>query len=117
MTHSQLEILQHSLGVDIYGRIPEGFDYFTRNYFCSGEGCDTNPDCLALVNLGFMGVYPKSGNCLDYYVTPAGVKAIAEQSPNPPKLTAGQKRYREWLNIADAYPDGTFGDWLKRKKV
>lgn len=115
MTTRQLKILQHSIGVDQYGRIPRGWDHFTRNFFCAGDGCDTDPDCNALVSLGFMGIYPKRGDCTDYFVTEAGKKAVADQSPNPPKRTKGQERYREWLNVSDVFPDWTFGDWLKNR--
>ena len=97
MTSHQLKILQHTLGVDQYGR---GQQY--RNYFCAGDGCDTDPHCKALVEMGFMGVYPKRKfceNCTDYYVTEAGKKAMALESPYPPTLTPGQKRYRHWLNM------------------
>lgn len=39
-----------------------------------------------------------------------GEKAVAEQSPAPPKLSRSQKRYRAFLN-ADS--DLTFREWLK----
>ena len=114
MTPNQLQILQHSLGLDQYG---QGRMY--RNYFCSGDGCDPDPHCKALVELGFMGIYRKRAfceNCTDYYVTEAGKKAMIAESPAPPKLTPGQKRYREWLECADCFPDWTFGDYLKNRK-
>jgi hypothetical protein len=106
LTRRQLEILQHSLGVDKYGR---GKHY--RNHFCAGG--DDVEVCKSLVDLGFMETFTRS--YLPYYncrVTDAGVKAMEENSPNPPKLTRSQKRYREWLQVGDCF-DGSFGDWLK----
>jgi len=35
MTTRQLEILQHTLGVDQYGQTPKGYTPYTRNHFCA----------------------------------------------------------------------------------
>ncbi len=111
MTTAQLHILQHSLGVDQYGRGSEN-----RNHFCAG-GADEDI-CKELIALGYMKqhhtteVFPYF-NCS---VTEEGKKAMRRESPPPPKLTAGQVRYREWLRVADVFPDWDFGDWLKHRK-
>ena len=108
MTKPQLEILQHSLGVDQYGR---GARY--RNYFVGSD-----PACRELVALGYMREYPASeltGGDPLFRVTQDGVKAMLAESPNPPKLTRGQRRYREWLSSGAADCGYPFGDWLKRK--
>jgi hypothetical protein len=120
LTARQLEILQHALGVDEYGRSPKGanlsYDGFCRNFFCAG-GKDEDI-CRELVEMGYMRqratteVYPYF-NCS---VTDAGQKAMREESPKPPKLTPGQKRYKEWLEVADCFPDWSFGDWLKHRR-
>lgn len=111
LTARQLEILQHSLGVDEYGR---GQQY--RNFFCAGEGDEDV--CRELIALGFMRqhrtteVYPY----LNCSVTNEGRRAMFACSPKPPRLTRAQRRYQEWLRIADVY-DITFGEWLKRQKA
>lgn len=106
---SGLHILQHSLGVDQYGR---GQQY--RNYFATGSGSDDYDHCVALVEQGLM-VSRKSGLAPDmdlFHVTPDGKAYVAEHSPPPPKLTRAQRRYREFLN-ADS--SESFGEWLKRQ--
>lgn len=100
----QLEILQHALGVDQYGR---GEMY--RNHFCAG---DADEDvCRELVAFGFMVTFTRS--YLPYYnctVTEEGKAAMLEQSPKPPNLTRGQQRYRAFLK-ADV--DRPFIEWPK----
>lgn len=109
MTPQQLHILQHSLGVDQYGR---GTMY--RNHFVTGTGSLDHPDCMALVEAGFMTRHdgeklPFGGD--DYFqVTKAGKKAMQAQSPQPPKPTRGQARYQRYL---DADSGLSFGQWLK----
>lgn len=110
MTPSQLQILQHALGVDEYGRTTKGFTPYTRNFFCAGEGDE--PTCRELVALGFMVQHQRRAD-LPYFncsVTEAGKKAMHAASPAPPKLSRSQKRYRNWL---DADCDMSFGEWMK----
>lgn len=105
MTAKQLEILQHALGVDQYGR---GRMY--RNHFCAGG--DDEAVCRELVAMGYMcqhattDVFPYF-NCS---VTDAGKRAMREASPKPPKLTRAQRRYRAFL---DSDTDLSFLEWLK----
>ncbi len=102
MTAEQLQILQHSLGVDQYGR---GEMY--RNHFCAG-GDDE------LVALGYMQQHATT-DWLPYYnvsVTDAGKQAMLNESPNRPKLTRSQQRYRDFL---DADCGMSFFEWLKKK--
>jgi hypothetical protein len=104
MTVRQLEILQHSLGVDQYG---QGQMY--RNHFCAGGGDEHT--CRELVEMGYMATFTRS--YLPYYnctVTEAGKAAMMAESPKPPKLTRSQKRYREFL---DADTGRSFIEWLK----
>lgn len=66
---------------------------------------------VKLVALGYMETFERK--YLPYYnctVTEAGKAAMLEQSPKPPKLTRGQKRYRRFL---DADTGESFGEWLK----
>lgn len=107
MTPRQLEILQHALGADKYGRRHRFGD---RNHFCAGVSDE--PDCRALVALGFMQQHRTTEhwpyfNCS---ATEAGMLAMRTESPAPPKLSRSQKRYRAYLN-ADC--DMSFGEWMK----
>lgn len=104
LTPRQLEILQHSLGVDQYG---QGQRY--RNHFCAGAGDE--PTCRELVEMGYMETFVRS--YLPYYnctVTEPGKAAMLAQSPQPPKLTRSQERYRRFLH---ADTGESFGEWLK----
>ena len=108
MTAEHLHILQHSLGVDSYGRGPR-----YRNHYCAG-GSDIEK-CRELVGLGFM--QEQSGSALTggdplFTVTRDGIEAVAEQSPAPPKLTRGQRRYRAYLRADFGM---SFGDWLRHE--
>lgn len=108
MTPQQLHILQHSLGLDRYGR---GNAY--RNHFCTGKGSTDHPDCMALVELGFMIRHadkPLHGGDDLFTVTVLGRAAVAAHSPAPPRLSPGQQRYRDWL-AADSTM--TFMEWLR----
>jgi hypothetical protein len=104
LSQKQLEILQHSLGVDEYGR-----GQMFRNHFCAG-GVDEDI-CRELVSIGYMETFTRSW--LPYYnciVTDAGKSAMLEQSPKPPKLTRSQLRYRSYLN---ADTGKSFRSWLE----
>jgi hypothetical protein len=96
-----LHILQHSLGVDQYGR---GNQY--RNYFATGPGCDNFGQCNELVSLGFMedhGPLQVAGGLHYFAVTPNGIDVVAFQSPLPPKVSRGRQRYLDYLEIADCF--------------
>lgn len=104
LTKEQLHILQHSLGVDEYGR----GDMYRNRYVC-----DPNAEMDALVALGMMmdrGGQPIAGGMHCYQVTDAGKIAMRRESPRPPKLTRSQLRYRAFLN-ADI--GCTFFEYLK----
>jgi hypothetical protein len=105
MTPRQLEILQHSLGVDQYGR---GQQY--RNHFCAGD--DDEAVCRELIELGYMQQH-RTTELFPYFncsVTEAGRWAMLAASPKPPKLTRSQQRYREFL---DADSGLSFIEWIK----
>lgn len=110
MDTKQLHILQHSLGLDEYGR-----GTFYRNHFVTGEGSKDHADCMALVAAGFMTV--RNGNELSggddvFRVTDDGKRAAVESSPAPPKLTRSQQNYQDYLDY-----DGSlsFIEFLKMK--
>lgn len=105
MNANQLQILQHSLGLDQYGQGPQ-----YRNHFCAG-GMDEEV-CQSLVEAGYMQQHPTT-EAYPYYncsVTRAGKEAVLRESPKPPKLSRSQRRYREFLKADTGYG---FGEWLK----
>ena len=109
MTKQQLQIIQHSLGVDEYGRIPRGFDDYTRNYFCAGG--DDETVCRELIAMGYMRQHQATA-LLPYFncsVTEAGIRAMRSESPKPPKLSRSQQRYRRFLEADSGL---SFREWL-----
>jgi len=110
MTPALLDILQHSLGLDEYGR-----GSFYRNRFVTGAGGKDHAYCMELTAMGFMtrraNVELFDGDDI-FTVTEEGKRAAVENSPSPPKLSRGQKRYQDWLDY-----DGSmsFIDYLKWK--
>lgn len=109
MTASQLQILQHSLGVDEYGR---GRHY--RDHFAAGG--DDVAICKDLIALGYMRQVATTQVFQDFNcrVTDEGKVAMLRESPAPPALTRAQVRYRHWLTVSDCFPDWKFVDYLKK---
>ncbi|CDO35035.1 hypothetical protein [Novosphingobium sp. KN65.2] len=109
MSDKILHILQHSLGVDQFGR---GEQY--RNHFVTGEGSIDHPICMEAVGLGLMVIrrakYELYGGDDVFAVTPEGKLWMAMNSPAPPKLTRSQRHYQRYL---DADCGETFGEWLQ----
>ena len=109
-TPEQLQILQHSLGVDRHG---QGSMY--RDHYAVGPGCDSWDDCQRLVRLGLMvdhGPQRPLGSLHYFRVTAAGKAHVREASPPPPRRTRSQLRYEHWLRVADAV-GMTFGQFIK----
>ena len=113
MTPEQLGILQHALGADEYGRGKDvGHGEFNRNHFCADKADEQT--CRDLVALGYMREH-RHTELFPYYnctVTDAGKAAMIAASPEPPKLTRSQKRYRDFLDTDNGE---RFGEWLKRE--
>lgn len=110
VTPRQLEILQHSLGVDRYGR---GKQY--RNRFVTDADCPDGQICAELVQLGLMtdhGAQSIAAGMHCFTVTEAGLDVVSRQSPEPPKVSPGQRRYQEFQSADSGM---TFGEWLHRK--
>ncbi len=115
-----LAILQHSLGLDRYGKGPRIWHGpsdrpmdagATRNHFVAGG--DDVAACRELVAAGLMIERPASeltGGCPLFHVADAGKAYVREHSPALPKLTRSQQRYREFL---DADSGLSFLEWLK----
>lgn len=112
-TARDLEILQHSLGLDQYGR---GREY--RNHFVTGPGCDNFATCRSLTERELMHDHGASamlvGGSHCFTVTDAGRRFVREHSPSPPKLTRSQRRYQDYLD-ADSGMD--FGEWLRARSL
>lgn len=110
MEKELLHILQHSLGLDQYG---QGNQY--RNHFVAGG--DDVRKCRELAALGYMRerqASELSGGSPWFNVTANGMAAVKAESQKPPpepKLTRGQRRYRDYLKDADCFE--SFGHWLK----
>lgn len=111
VTPEGLHILQHSLGVDQYGR---GAQY--RNSFVTGEDSTDFSPCMALVNLELMkdhGAQKMFGEMHAFTVTDAGKLYVARHSKPAPRLSTSQKRYEQYL---DADSGMKFGEWLRCQK-
>lgn len=102
MRKDLLHILQHSLGLDQYGR---GRQY--RNHFVAGG--DDVGRCQELAAMGYMREHKMApeltGGSPCFVVTDRGFEAVALYSPAPPpepKLTAAQKRYQDYYHSESA---------------
>lgn len=113
MSPRLLEILQHALGVDQYGR---GKQY--RNHFVAGPVDALK--CDELVALGYMAKSSRRGFEGDeltggmpcYFVTDEGRLEMIRQSPKPPR--ARQSRVFEcWRNYCDACGEFPFSRFWK----
>jgi hypothetical protein len=111
MSKEKLHILQHALGVDMYG---QGQMY--RNHFVTGRRCDDWEHCMSLCRLRLMVRRPPSaltGNDYCFLVTTKGKEVVREHSPKPPtltKTTRSKSRYRRYLS---SEVNMSFGDWIK----
>lgn len=103
ITSSQLDILHHTLGVDVHRRKP------FRNHYVAGAGHYAQQDIETLVAAGMMaeGRRPAFLDPADqvYFVTDAGREAALDLLPLPPKRT----RYQEYL---DSEVCESFAEWL-----
>lgn len=110
---SLLQVLQHALGRDEYGRSRGGRpDY--RNHFCAGEGSADFAACREAVALELMverAPNALSGGDYVFFVTDAGKAYVAGHSHAAPKLSSGQRRYRRYLEADTCL---SFGEWLRR---
>lgn len=96
-----LHILQHSLGLDEYGR---GRQY--RNHYVTGPGSTDWDACRALVDAGLMKEFPASqlsGGDPIFTVTEAGIAFVAKNSPKPPKVSRSRARYLRFLEFGDGF--------------
>jgi hypothetical protein len=102
-----LQILQHSLGLDEYGK---GREY--RNHFVTSPGCADFAPCRGLVERGLMqdhGAHALYGGGHCFTVTDAGRSFVRQHGSAPPKLSRSQRRYRDYLEADSGL---TFREWL-----
>lgn len=102
----QLDVLQHACGLDPFGR---GTWY--RNYYV-GESAT----CRALVADGLMmegRTSDLTGGDPVFHVTEAGKAWIRANSPEPPRLTRSQQRYRTFLRADPGVSFREFMGWGK----
>lgn len=103
ITPRQIEIMQHTLGINESRREPY------RNYYAAGPLHYANSDLETLVSLGMMTKSPAPKFCpsgdVVYSCTDTGRDTALSALPPPPKPT----RYSEYLD-ADSCQD--FSEWL-----
>lgn len=91
-----LHVLQHSLGVDEYGR---GEMY--RNYFCTGAGTVDYPVCMEAVRRELMSPPRPGGKIYGdmdfFYVTELGKAYVRSFSPVAPVISRSKRRYARFL--------------------
>ena len=120
LTKHQLQILQHSLGCDEFGR-----SRADRNHFMTDVDSKDGPTCLELVALGLMtnvGSIAWCGGMNLFRVTAEGKEQMRLQSPQPPpekKLTRGERQYLDYIRADSGL---SFREWMgfknvRRKKV
>ena len=106
--HDYLQILQHALGVDRYGRGTSD-----RNHFVTGPGSADFEACTHLVDANLMyrrDPTPISGGDYVFMVSMLGRSFVSTKSPPPPKLTRSQKRYQQYLDCSTGQ---SFKEWIK----
>lgn len=108
MNDKALHIMQHTIGVDQYGR---GEQY--RNHFATSEGSADFEVCNALTEQGLMAVrrnldIAAGMDC--FWLTDAGKQYVAEHSPRPPILSRSKQRYQRYLEYGDGFH--SFRDFL-----
>lgn len=103
LSNQQLQILQHTLGLNEYG-LYQGRTEGYRNYFCASEGNHDWDNLIVLVNAGYM---TKRDPCAVaegwFSVTELGRAAVKKESPKPPKLSKSKARYRRYLEMGDGF--------------
>lgn len=115
ITKNQLNIMRHALGIDDAGIPKNNRDYF-RNRFVTDLNTEDEKECQHLVAIGMMDdtgpLFLAEGMHL-FMVSEQGRKYVDENAPKPKKLTRGQRRYREFLELDMGL---TFKEFLMIKK-
>jgi hypothetical protein len=126
LTDTQLQILQHTLGLDGHGQPPanrrpcpdDEFPGCYRNNFYAGPGHSDWEDLQALTASGLMTMGRVRTEQGDRYfsATKAGYDTVKLQSPPPPKLSRAKRRWQQFREWHDAY-NGTFPEFLQWMKT
>lgn len=106
LTPEQLDLMQHTLGLNQYGLNNFKEKKSTRNYFVfSGGPCRELDVIKSLVELGLMveGDFKSWVDGTWFYVTDEGKERVFAESPNPPKLSRSKERYRRYLEYGDGF--------------
>lgn len=79
LTHSQLDILRHSLGIRYVGAVTVAFEY-TRNHYCCEVGSEDETEIKALIEAGYMRRGKTINDGRDFYahVTDKGLEAVID---------------------------------------
>ncbi|PSS62488.1 hypothetical protein C6558_21050 [Ensifer sp. NM-2] len=113
MNPKLLHILQHSLGLDEFGR-----GSMCRNRFVTGEGSIDHPLCMELVKLGHMtriANVEMFGGSDCFTVTEAGKIAAVANSPAPPKVSRSKQRYLDYLAFDSSMTFIEYCKWRDRR--
>ncbi|MDA8522018.1 hypothetical protein [Acidovorax sp. NCPPB 4044] len=106
MTHEQINLLHHTLGLRVDRRDP------WRNHFVAGPGHHDMPDLEALEAAGLMRRGRTPGFCnpsdIVFMATEAGQALALEKLPEPPPPKK-KTQHRQWLDADSGY---SFGQWL-----
>lgn len=99
-----LELMQHALGLDKYGR---GELY--RNCFVTGKNGNDYEIIKNLIDLGFMAESNSVGKELlggssVFIVTSLGIDYVRKNSPKPTKKTLSHERYIRYLDVKGYMP-------------
>lgn len=108
---ASMDALLHVLGLDADHRVP------WRNYYVTSAD---DPDIDALVSAG-LAEPTRCPGFLDvsdrvYRATLDGERqALVENRRRNPPPSPARRRYLAWLRLSDAWPDLTFGEYLRRR--
>lgn len=105
LTDEQLDILRHMLGInDPCKATPEPY----RNYYCAGHD---DRQLAELATMGAVRLY-RTDESYDWYTCTEDGTLAAMRSFRTIRKTKKSRRYARFLNIADAWPDLTFRQFL-----
>ena len=112
LSPDESDLLLHSLGLTKFNSL----DMY-RNYFITNSDTEDYRICMSLVSKKLMSP-PRNmiySGTIYFSVNNEGIKVGKFIADKKFKLTASQKRYRKWLQYTEAFPDITFGEFLKAK--
>lgn len=105
LNHKQLRTLRHMLGID---RPEVNHPKSYRDYYCASRGDDHLKE---LARLGAVQMYRQSDG-YDWYCCTEPGRTAAFESHKRTLLPKAKRLYIKFLDIKDAIPDLTFGEFL-----